>query len=214
MLFKAKNMFRYAPEGGNGGGNPGDSTPPTGGDPRPGEAVVTMPQAQLDKLMAERGEQGKRALLKEFGVETPEEIKTILAKAKEIEDAQKTEQERLAEEAGKHKTRAEKAEQERNDAVSRLNETLKRTFVLLAAKDFNDPEDAWRFIDREQISVKEDGTVEGVDKAVEALTKSKPYLLKAAQDKRPGSPAGPGQRTTVQKPGEKPTETRKPIVHL
>jgi len=87
--------------------------------------------------------------------------------------AEMTETERLKAAAADEKVKREAAEEA-------LKTERTRGAVLTAAAKANlaDPEDAWRMIDQATLTVGADGAVTGADKAVEALAKAKPYLVK------------------------------------
>lgn len=56
---------------------------------------------------------------------------------------------------------------------SQLNNAIK----LAVAKDANDANDVLAFINKDELELQDDGTVKGLDKAVESLKESKPYLF-------------------------------------
>lgn len=107
-------------------------------------------------------------------------------------EKKKAEEERLAEEkkykelADKHKTDAEKAwgEVKKTKVDSQI-------IAHAAKKGFKDPSDAVSFIDRSLITVDSDGSVTGVDKAIENLATTKPYLL-STNSTTVGTPGGAG----------------------
>lgn len=55
----------------------------------------------------------------------------------------------------------------------KLNNAVK----LAVAKEANDANDILAFIDQDELELQDDGTVKGLDKAVESLKESKPYLF-------------------------------------
>ncbi|MBE9428138.1 phage scaffolding protein [Staphylococcus epidermidis] len=55
----------------------------------------------------------------------------------------------------------------------KLNNAVK----LAVAKDANDANDVLAFINKDELELQDDGTVKGLDKAVESLKESKPYLF-------------------------------------
>ena len=55
----------------------------------------------------------------------------------------------------------------------KLNNAVK----LAVAKEANDANDILAFINQDELELQEDGTVKGLDKAVESLKESKPYLF-------------------------------------
>lgn len=101
----------------------------------------------------------------------------------------------------------ERLQAELNETKQALAETqrlaqerLVRNAVLAAAArvGFNDPDDAMRLIDQSTLEVREDGSVDGVEKAIQAIAKSKPYLVRGKQQPAvaPTNPEGQVQRPT------------------
>ena len=56
---------------------------------------------------------------------------------------------------------------------SQLNNAVK----LEVAKDANDADDILAFINKDELELQDDGNVKGLDKAIESLKESKPYLF-------------------------------------
>lgn len=56
---------------------------------------------------------------------------------------------------------------------SQLNNAVK----LAVAKDANDADDILAFINKDELELQDNGTVKGLDKAIETLKESKPYLF-------------------------------------
>lgn len=56
---------------------------------------------------------------------------------------------------------------------SQLNNAVK----LAVAKEANDANDILAFINQDELELQDDGTVKGLDKAIESLKESKPYLF-------------------------------------
>lgn len=56
---------------------------------------------------------------------------------------------------------------------SQLNNAVK----LAVAKDANDADDILAFINKDELELQDDGKVKGLDKAIESLKESKPYLF-------------------------------------
>ncbi|MCG9797985.1 phage scaffolding protein [Staphylococcus argenteus] len=54
---------------------------------------------------------------------------------------------------------------------------LNNAVKLAVAKEANDADDILAFINKDELELAEDGTVKGLDKAVETLKESKPYLF-------------------------------------
>lgn len=113
-------------------------------------------------------------------------------KLRAVEEAQgKAQQDKMTEverlQADLEKTQAQLEQTER---LSR--ERLVRSAVAIAAAraGFNDPDDAYRLLDMTALEVVDDGTVDGLDKAIQAIVKAKPYLLKTKSAIMPTNPSG------------------------
>lgn len=79
-------------------------------------------------------------------------------------------------------------------------ERLVRHAVVTAAAraGFNDPDDAMRLVDQGTLEVREDGGIDGVEAAIQAIAKAKPYLVRGKQQPAvaPTNPEGQAQRLT------------------
>lgn len=121
-----------------------------------------------------------------------DELKAKAAKLQQLEDAEKSEMEKLSE-------RIEKLQQEQQVEKDKLGEqlaalqadktvleqqrvdTLLRMAVVAEAtrQGFADPDDAYGLLDLSTLTLNEDGKVEGLEDALKKLGKAKPYLLRA-----------------------------------
>lgn len=108
-------------------------------------------------------------------------LEGVESKLKEIEDAEKSELEKLQEQVAA-------AEQEKVTALERANSQLVRAAVIAeaASQGAVDPDVIVALVDRGEIEVDESGEVAGHQEAVAQLLEAKPFLRKS------GSPAGPG----------------------
>jgi hypothetical protein len=171
-----------------GGGTPPPAKPPDGTPP--GQAGAgdgdkkSFTQAELDALFGARAKQAADKatadLLAALGVKSADEIKAALAKAKELEDAQLGELEKAKKLAASEKERADAAETAKTEALAQAGEKLLKAAVIAeaATAGFNDPNDAWLYVDRSTIVEKDGSNYTGVKEAVGAVAKSKAYLLK------------------------------------
>lgn len=107
------------------------------------------------------------------------ELEPLAKKAKELEDAQKSEQERLTEQLTAAESRI-KAVQQR---------AVRSEVRALAAAEFADPDDAHAFLDLDAF-VGDDGEIDtdGINRELTALLKRKPHLARPA-DNSPRRPA-------------------------
>ncbi|PTK57456.1 hypothetical protein BUZ33_00710 [Staphylococcus haemolyticus] len=70
---------------------------------------------------------------------------------------------------------------------SQLNNAVK----LAVAKDANDADDILAFVNKDELELQDDGTVKGLDKEIETLKESKPYLF--ADNKPVGNKPADGE---------------------
>lgn len=86
----------------------------------------------------------------------------------------------------------EEARKKAQEAEARANERLIRAEVKAACSELGivDPDAAFALMDKESVTLKDDGEVEGVTEALEALVKAKPYLV--GQKGNVGGPSNPG----------------------
>jgi len=101
-------------------------------------------QDELDRLFAERAKQAESALLKKLGFETPADAETLLKKAREREDAEKSELQKARELAD---TRAKQIE----DLLAGQKKMATQSVILATANKLGivDPDAAYRLIDVE-----------------------------------------------------------------
>ncbi|QXT62748.1 phage scaffolding protein [Tessaracoccus palaemonis] len=152
-----------------------DATTPDPND----QAPTQEPQATDEKL----GDPGLNALRSEREARKTAEkqLRDATAKLAAFEDANKTEAQRLTDNASKAEQRAQQAEQRLTDALTRqavMNAAIEagtidaETTTLLALAGG-------------AVTLDDNGEVIGAKKAIDALTKSKPHLFR---------PAGAGTR--------------------
>ena len=177
------------------GNDPNSGNEPSGGstdpDPKSSGTPRTFTQDELNAIASREhkrgGQEALRAFAKELGFESVDEMK---AAAKAQRDAQ----EKAKSELEREREARQRAEAERQAAINRANERLFRAEVKATAVELGiiDPDAAFALMDREGVEVKDDGTVIGVKKALEALLKAKPYLAgKAQPGNRIGGPSNP-----------------------
>lgn len=96
------------------------------------------------------------------------------AKEKQEADAKLSEMDKIKKERDEAKLAAEAA-------LSKANERLIKSEILSKSTKFIDPDVVYALLDRSKVTVKEDGTVDGVDAALAELEKAKPHLLKSTK---------------------------------
>jgi len=180
-----------------GGGSPppveGETTDDANGSgDQPGNGEGTKPYAVFDNAASfmsrvkQEGRQQVKSLAEELGFESVEAMQAAAKRAKEIEEQNKTDLDK-----------AKDREAELVNQNTALQEKAKSVIVNSEIKVFAvqagivDPDVAVAILDRSGISVSEDGKVEGVKEAIDALAKGKPYLL-GKGTKSVGSSTNPG----------------------
>jgi hypothetical protein len=155
--------------GGEGGGEgQGEET----GKPAEGEVVS---KEEYERLKARMSAADKSAA-------------EALKKVKEYEDKDKSETERLTgqvEELSKA-----------NESLAEENKRLKfdNAFAMQSKHSWQDPEIVLGLVrSHEAVTIEDDGTIKGLDKALDAIAKSKPFLLKDSDNEDDGDsgPTGP-----------------------
>jgi hypothetical protein len=145
------------------------------------EYLDTLPEEERTKI--EEYTAGlKTALIKERklnpeGKKAVEELQKLKAdeekrKQAEMTDLQKAEA-------------AKKAADEKNLKLEEdlKTERIKNAVLAEASKQgFEDPQDAYAMIDRAELEISADGKVDGVEEAIKALVKAKPYLLGTGEE--------------------------------
>lgn len=114
--------------------------------------------------------------------------------AKELLAAEKKREEARLKKEGKLSELNEKLTKERDDALAKANRQVVNLAITQEAvkQGSVDTEAVLKLINRENLTPDDDGNVEGVDKAVEALLTEKPYLKGEAGTRNIGSPTMPG----------------------
>jgi hypothetical protein len=181
--------------GGSGAGGAGDGAGGTGSDGTPFDAE------RAQRTIAALREKEKA------GAQAARERDDLAARLKAIEDKDKTDSERLAgdlKSASDKLTAAEKkaAELEAKYTGALIGAAIEREAGKLGAVD---AETVAALVDRSEIKIDEAGVVTGADKAVAALLKAKPFLVKTdggvpgGMKSTPGTPNGAGGATQQEK---------------
>ncbi len=117
-------------------------------------------------------------------------------KAKEFEENQARMEEESLKKKGEFEKLASQKDEEAKSWKSKFTTSLTDNAILAAAskKGIQDVDAALKLIDRSNVNVDDDGKVSGVDSAIEALAKDKPYLLSINRGKV-GSATNPADTT-------------------
>ncbi len=175
------------------------------GQPAP---TVTYSQDQIDEMLKPRldraKDKAKADLLAELGVEDTATAKKTLAEAQAAREAQMSELEKAQTQIADLEAQSVQAKAEAETIKAQVDEALLKSAIIAKAVGFNDPMDAWSFIDRAKIEVQDDGTYKGIDEALKILIEAKPYLVKTDSfTPGPGTPARTKPKSIVEKIFEK-----------
>lgn len=204
-----------APEAPPAGDNGEGGTPPPAAGNDGGNKTFT--QDDLDRIVQERLGRATRGKLepKDFGFETKAELEAALKKAKDADEATKSEQDKAIEAA-----RQEGRKTAETELMGKASARLVRSEFILQAKDRNivDPNAAYLLAKAEDrfsgVEVKDNDSVEGMDDTFWSdLLKDRDYLIKVegggeggkAEEKKPPGNANAGTGTGGRKP---PAEDR------
>lgn len=128
---------------------------------------------------------------------------------KRLTDLEKAESDRAAAaltETDRLKKDAADEKVKRQTAEAKYETERRHNAVLVAARKLKirDPEDAWRLLDADALEAGEDGKLTGLDDALKALIKAKPYLVETADEEPPdiNSSSGRGKGKTNPKDRE------------
>jgi hypothetical protein len=210
-----KNLVFFDAPKGNEGGDPPAETPGDDKTPPNGTGTAGLSQEQVNRIAADRAKRAEETTRKELwdalGIKSQDEWDAYLKAKKEQDDAQKSELQKAADKAEKEKARADKLEVDKKTEAEVLQKRIVDGEIKLKAsqpvldKDGKVTRSAFRpealvdvalLIDRTNIK-DEAGTLNGIDEALDALAKAKPYLLAeqtAPQSKGPGTPPGGGHQ--------------------
>ncbi len=186
------------PSGGVSGGVTGTGTPPGNGGQTPPTPPADPPkftQADVDRLLGDRAKRAEEAtqakILESVGVKSLDDLKKIKEDADKARAAQLNDLQKAQQQAADEKARADKAEKDKADALAQATEMLMKSAVLAEATkaDYRiRPEamtDVWSFIKADKslldkIKAKEGGEpgeFTGVGDAVKELLKVKTYMV-------------------------------------
>ena len=156
-----------------------------------------------DNGQGDDGNDGKDIRVKELSDEAArrrienKQLKTALdealGKLKSIEDKDKSEVERATSHAAELEAKLAEL------ATALEQERIQKAFLASNKYTWHNPERALALVDLADVTIGEDGTVTGLDKALEKLAKSDSYLIKDSADDAGGStptgtPAGSGTK--------------------
>ncbi len=172
-------------------GNGGDDSTPTAGGAGDGnpEETRTFTQEELNAIVGERATRAKNAaisdLLGELGLEKADDLKALVKEAKDKQASEQTETQRLQAKIDEYQQKEAAWEQQRREQALQIAVQAATQKVGIV-----DAEVALALV-REQIEFDDKGQPQGVEAALTALAKSKPYLR--AGDASSANPTNPGR---------------------
>ena len=139
-------------------------------------------QEELNRMFAERSTQAERSLLKKLGFEKVEDAESILRKARERDDADKSELQKAVEKSAQ-------LEKERESWQGKQKETAAQYDVALKAAKLGivDPDAAWKLLDKSALEYGADDKPLNTELLLQGMLKDKPYL--AGSGSSAGNPA-------------------------
>lgn len=170
-----------------GAGTTDDTTPPGEGD-----AGDSNDTASKDPRVKELSDEAARRRIENKELKT--QLDEAMSKLKEIEDKDKSEVERATAKL------AELEEKLTANETALQQERIEKAFLASNKYAWHNSERALSLVDLSEVTIDEDGKVTGLDKALEKLAKSDPYLIKSEGsdgDKGTGptgTPAGSGDK--------------------
>jgi len=157
----------------------GDNTADSTGSGNTQNAGKTFTQAELDAVIADRLTRAEQSREKKQA----EKVTRATADADRVRMAEEKRYSDLAEANRKEADKAKAEAETHKDALRTYH--LKDAFRLQAGKaklsfaSEQASEDAFALLDQTGVDMAEDGTVKGMDKALEGLKASRPYLFAA-----------------------------------
>lgn len=125
------------------------------------------------------------------------EAETLKKKLEALEEEDRKRKEAELSEAERARAEAERAKAKAESLEQQLRTTRLRHAVELKASEmgFHSPQAAYALADLSDAEIGEDGTAKGIDKALNALAKSDPYLVKEETGSGSGGTVGRTDRT-------------------
>lgn len=127
------------------------------------------------------------------------ELREAAKEAKALKEAQAKAQEEEAKKKGQWEKLAQEREKERDEAKTKLNETIIDNALMIEAskKGVARLDLVKKLIDRANLKINDDGTVEGVTQALDALIAENKFLLTSNGNPNLSSGTNPGEVNTT-----------------
>ncbi len=182
-----------------------------------GKGQVQFTQEQLDAIIRDRLERATTKttsdLMAQLGIEDIDQAKETLEQAAKLKTEQMTELEKAQAETAKAVEQMTQVNAQMEKMKVETNEALLKAVIVAKAISFNDPLDAWLFIDRSKIETDENGAYTGIDEALVELSESKPYLV-SVENSKSGTPTRSVPKTIAERLLTKSEPVIKPRLKL
>jgi hypothetical protein len=184
---------------GDTGGNESSNESSDDGDDGDSKASTATPFAvfptkdDFDKRLNREGRRYADTIAQDAGFKNHREMIDHLKQSKESDDKQQSEADRKAQDADKKARDAEAALELANQRL------IKSEVIRLCNADdirIRDADAAYRLMNHDDVEVDEDGEVYGVEDALKALLKDRPYLHVASDKPDNAVPANPKRAST------------------
>ena len=172
-------------------GDPNNQTDPNA-DP---DKTPADPNAQDPNKTGEPAANPRVAQLESQYAQSQRELTEAQQKLTEIERAAMDETTRTKAERDELQAKYESAQKALQDR------SIENAFLIANKVTWHNPATALRLLNREDVSVSDDGAVTGIDAAIEALSKSDPYLVAAKPDEGGSKGGSKSGGSTGSQPG-------------
>jgi len=174
----------------------GSETPPANEDHSGDDKSKDPRIKELSDENAKRRNEAKRLA---------DELAAAQARLKEIDDASKSETEKLSTQVAELKDQVAELIKVNQDL------SIKNAFLSDKKHAWRNPDSAMKLLDLSEIEIAKDGTITGLDQAIKKLAESDSYLLEP-KDEDTGLPPQPSGDRTRQTPADKGTKKREDLI--
>lgn len=174
-----------------------------------GEPGKALSQEDVNKLLGKVRDEGRKTgektLLEAAGFDSAEQLNEAIKELQTLKRAKLTDDERLKVDLDAAQKKLQDAETKSQQAAEAARvATINAEIAKLAASRFASVDAVLRLVDRGEIKVTEDGSVEGVSQALDKVAENYPFALRQAGVSivSPGNPkdtTGPKKRTDDQR---------------
>lgn len=152
----------------------------------------TFTQADLKKIAANEKREGRNSVLAELGVDDLDGLRQIVTDYRAAEEEAQSDLDRLEKE---RETLREQVKAANKLADDRLIGAELRSALMGAGVPSDRLKDALALTDRSALAVEKDGTVSGLEDAVQATLEPRPWLADNAEPQAPRRAADVSQRS-------------------